>query len=291
MPEPIAEHATLGAETSPPAERDDARDDGAPPPARACAHEALLERHGLISHVAELGEDATDATATEFLRDVSRLAQNAIRLSHTRFGLLLGPDLPADISAVPHRLIPIASAEIRRNGSGTDPADELNAQPDSVGAPDPAPPAPPAAQDGASAPLSPEALTGMLGPILEASLERHLAPIARANADLRAERSRWQEDVARFWEGMEAVLRLMNETAARLIEAEASLAAKRASPAMTQDDAAALRPGRRMQVTPSRRCRRRLRRSPASWTACARRSKASRRTLRTTMGPADPRRR
>jgi len=248
MPEPIQEPAPIGPDTATPpgrdSERDRGADDGAPPPEKTCAHEALLVRHGLISHVAELEEGTPDATATEFLRDVSRLAKNTIRLSPNRFGLLLGDDPPAGLSAVAHRVTPIAAAGTGPSGSDPEPL----AAPDPLfvgaGASDPgavAGIAIAATPPGAAPALSPDALTAMLGTLLDASLEKHLAPIAQANAELREERSRWHEDVAQFWEGMEAVLRMMNETAARLVEAETASAADRMSPAMTREDAAALR--------------------------------------------------
>jgi hypothetical protein len=58
-------------------------------------HEALLRRHGLISHVAILPDDASPELAARFQSQASRVARNLIALAPRRFGVLLdAPERP-----------------------------------------------------------------------------------------------------------------------------------------------------------------------------------------------------
>lgn len=68
-------------------------------------HEELLRRHGLISHVAILSEDASPELAARFQSEASRVARNLIALAPRRFGVLLdAPDRP--LSDIAYTLLP-----------------------------------------------------------------------------------------------------------------------------------------------------------------------------------------
>ncbi|RDC73187.1 hypothetical protein DLJ49_08765 [Rhodovulum sp. 12E13] len=68
-------------------------------------HEALLRRHGLISHVAILPEDTSPELAARFQSEASRVARNLIALAPRRFGVLLdAPDRP--LSDIAYTLLP-----------------------------------------------------------------------------------------------------------------------------------------------------------------------------------------
>ena len=70
----------------------------------AADHEALLRRHGLISHVAILPDDASPELAARFQSEASRVARNLIALAPRRFGVLLdAPDRP--LSGIAYTLL------------------------------------------------------------------------------------------------------------------------------------------------------------------------------------------
>lgn len=91
-----------GDDIAGPAGSADAAGPGADP--RLGAHEALLVRHGLITHVAEVPADMPGDQAARFRSDLSRVARNVIPLSERRFGLLLAPGPRPEISRLPHVL-------------------------------------------------------------------------------------------------------------------------------------------------------------------------------------------
>ena len=199
-------------------------------PAEGGGHEALLRRHGLISHVARLPDDTPPAEAARFQREASGVARNLIPLSALRFGVLLDtPDRP--LSTVAYQL--------------------ENAQPAPAATPAPADAAVPgrgpggteagAGADGAALSarldrieawlegLAPDTVADRLAPALDALVARRIealedrlragrpAPAPKpAPKPASAPEPYPQARVDAFWSGLEEALRLLHDQIVRL---------------------------------------------------------------------------
>ncbi|MEL6205564.1 MAG: hypothetical protein AAFR47_09690 [Pseudomonadota bacterium] len=96
---------------------------GVSPAGTGSSHEALLLRHGLITHVADVDETASAEDVGTFARDAARVARNVIALSERRFGLLLPAGAPDRLSAVPYTIHGPDGAPLERDAADH-PADQ-----------------------------------------------------------------------------------------------------------------------------------------------------------------------
>lgn len=241
----IAQPTSLTGEAAPSGETgahdgDNPQSAAAPP----AGLEELLERHGLISHIAALDADTGDADAAAFLRDVSRLARNTVRLSDRRIGLLFDGAPPSAMSSVPHHIKSIseagaASPSFAAEAAAAPHEESLSESVSATGAPFGGTDAQPIASTDGAVPMA--ALEDALGPLLDAAVRKHVEPLIDAHEAIRGERRQWQSDVTQFWDGMEAVLRMLNETATRLSGAQAMPPPDAPQSPMTQEDAAELK--------------------------------------------------
>jgi chromosome segregation ATPase len=228
------------------------------------AHETLLVRHGLISHIASLPPATPLSEARQFRADASRVARNVIPLSETRFGLLLPTDRTLVVSELPHDLHEVFAAPKEvpvSENTVSDPAPGAvasvfhdNGSPDRNQQADPPPPALAPSQSETGRDIEPrlsaiearlsefsvDAIAAHLEARLDTLLSGRLETFSEA---LPGQREPQQQDVAEegihgserardFWTGMEQALRLLLDTAGRF---EASAATRETS---TEDAAA-----------------------------------------------------
>jgi len=207
-------------------------------------HEAILARHGLISHVAVLAPETTEAEAAQFQREAARVARNVMPLAPRRFGVLLAPNA-GTLSSIGHGLQAVTGAagkDVRDAAAlpaeapaGTiEPVDARTA----TGAPF-SDAAAPAVHDGETEPrgpsgaapgeaclaaiearldaLTPDALAAGLAPMIDEMVARRMEGLAAEVAASLPQAAALPEDrVGAFWDGLEEALRLLHATVQHL---------------------------------------------------------------------------
>lgn len=202
------------------------------------AHEQLLIRHGLISHIVQVDESADETKLDDILRQTSRMATNTMRIGPRRFGILLDATEPEGFADVNGMLSVIAV----RKSTNQDKADEYPAAGASEGVESSssasASDSDPAGEvhrvegdrlariegqlEALAARLdimSPAVVADQIIPVVDELVTRRIEAEDRARSETAEIRDSWKKDSAQFWDGMEAVLRLLSASANDIVGA------------------------------------------------------------------------
>lgn len=216
---------------------DEARETATPEPVTdGSDHEKVLIRHGLISHILQFSPVVASEEAGELLAEVTQGAQNVIRLSGRRYGVLWEkpPRLEGATDAYAVYAVSLSADDIApldgdarsTAHSADDPETEgpLRAGP-SIEMPAPIENSRLDALEARLAEIAaqlsvitPDAVAGHVVPIIDELLTRRIETAERTFTQVDKMQADWRREIAGFWEGMEAALRLMNGAAETVSE-------------------------------------------------------------------------